>query len=127
MSSLPTTLFDRRSAQAVPATVRFGLTAVEVLAVEAVWGPWRRAAVERLVAANFPEDQLPQHGHWDWEQKVPRLHLLAYRGIGVECAGAMQGLMLIATAGHAARLPPQMGRPIVYIDYVESAPWNLPP
>jgi len=97
MSSLPTALFDRR------------------------------AAVERLVAAGFPEQQMPQHWHWDWGQKVPRLRLLTYRGVGVECAGEMQGLMLIAAAGHAARLPPEMGKPIVYIDYVESAPWNVPP
>lgn len=75
-----------------------------------------RLAFEPVVVYNnsrrFPaRDQLPQHGHWDWEYKVPRLDLLAYRGIGVDCAGEMQGLMLIATAGHAARLAPQMGRP----------------
>jgi len=35
MTSLPTTLFDRRSTQTVPATFRFGLTAADVLAVEA--------------------------------------------------------------------------------------------
>jgi len=127
MSSLPTTLFDRRSNQSVPATLRFGLTAAEVLAVEAAGGPWRRAAVERLVLAGFPEDQMPQHWHWDWGQKVPKLDRLAYRGVGIECGGEMQGLMLIAAADHAARLAPEINKPVVYIDYVESAPWNVPP
>jgi hypothetical protein len=127
MSNLPTTLFDRRSTQTVPATLRFGLTAAEILAVEAVWGLWRRAAVERLVAAGFPQDEMPQHWHWDWGSKVPRLDLLGYRGVGVECDGELQGLMLLSTANHAARLAPEMDHPLVYVDYVESAPWNVSP
>lgn len=127
MTTRLTTLFDRRSRTPVPATLRFGLGAEEILAVEAVWGPWRTSAVERLVESGFPEEAMPQHWHWDWAHKVPKLGLLAYQAVGVECDGAMQGLMLIATADHAARLAPDVGRPVVYVDYLESAPWNVRP
>jgi hypothetical protein len=37
----------------------------------------------------------------------------------------MQGLMMVKTAGCAARLPPDGGQPLVYVDYLEVAPWNL--
>jgi hypothetical protein len=39
----------------------------------------------------------------------------------------MQGLMMVALAGHAATLPPDSGKPILYIDFLESAPWNAMP
>lgn len=127
MSTLPTTLFDRHAGHDVPALLRFDLAADEVLAVEAVWGPVRRAAVERLVGTGFPAEQMPQHWHWDWRSKVPKLSLLAYRGVGIEATGEVQGLILVATANYAARLPGDLGKPLVYVDYVESAPWNVEP
>lgn len=34
-----------------------------------------------------------------------------------------QGLMLVTTA-EVCRLPIQKGKPLVYIDYLETAPWN---
>lgn len=127
MNPIATTLFDRHQNTDVAATVRLGLTDAEVLAVEAVWGPVRRAAVQRLVQGGYPLHQMPQHWHWDWGRKVPKLALLAYTGVGVEVGGDCQGLMLLALVGHDARLPADLGRPLVYVDYVETAPWNLDP
>ena len=45
----PTQLFDRRTGQVVPAVLHVGLSAEQILAVEAVWGPERDAAVGRKV------------------------------------------------------------------------------
>jgi hypothetical protein len=39
----------------------------------------------------------------------------------------MQGLVMVATAGRVAKLPPDAGKPLVYVDYLESAPWNVKP
>jgi hypothetical protein len=33
--------------------------------------------------------------------------------------------MMVNTAAHAARLEPDRGKPLVYIEYLESAPWNV--
>jgi hypothetical protein len=52
--------------------------------------------------------------------------LLAYQFLGIECEGEMQGLMLVATAGHDGRLNAQVGKPLVYVDYIVTAPWNDP-
>src|SRR5713226_4691003 len=75
MNILPTKLFDRQSKQDVSATIRFDLTADEVLGIEAMWRPWRQAAIARLGAAGLPEEEMPQHWHWDWAQKVPKFGL----------------------------------------------------
>ena len=47
--------------------------------------------------------------------------------MGIECQGQMQGLMMVKTAGYTARLPMDMGKPLVYVDYIEVAPWNCRP
>lgn len=33
--------------------------------------------------------------------------------------------MLIRTSGYYARLAPDQGQPLVYLDFIEVAPWNL--
>ena len=45
---------------------------------------------------------------------------------GLECKGQMQGLMLTATAGHVCQIAFQQGKPLVYVEFLASAPWNLP-
>lgn len=59
--------------------------------------------------------------------KALRLSFLAYRGFGIEYEGLWQGLMLTSTAGHTARLAPDQGKPVVCLDYIEVAPWNVAP
>jgi hypothetical protein len=125
--ALPTTLFDRQENHDIQAELRFDLTADEIFAVEAAWGPIRSEAVERLVRMGFPSEQMPQHWHWDWRWKVPKLALRGYRGIAVKIASEVQGLMLVATANYVTRLPPDLNGPLVYVDYIESAPWNVQP
>jgi hypothetical protein len=68
---------------------------------------------------------VPQHFLWDWGAKSQKLQFLAYRCFGIECAGKWQGLMMVKITGQVARLDPDKGRDLVYIDYLESAPWNL--
>jgi hypothetical protein len=50
--------------------------------------------------------------------------MLAYQSFGVEAAGSMQGLMIVCLSGKNARLDPDKGKPLVYVDYLETAPWN---
>ena len=105
------------------ALLRFGLKPIDLVEVEARWGPFRSAAMLRL--AN-PE-AFPEHWHWNWARKAPALRLLVHAGVGIECQGEMQGLMLLTLAGHPARLHPDQGKELVYVDFLESAPWNVKP
>ena len=95
--------------------------------VEAEWGPIRRDATRRLIQSGRPAADMPRHWHWDWLAKSRNLALLAYRCFGIECGGKMQGLLMAKVAGKNAILPPDDGKPLVYVDYLESAPWNVVP
>ncbi len=101
-----------------------GVPAAAVAEAEREW----KAVRER---AGFEGERLPgsaglQHSHWDWDRKHRSTKgLLAYRMLGIECNGQMQGLMLLKMAGCNARLPEQAGKDLVYVDYIEAAPWNL--
>ncbi|HMO83982.1 MAG TPA: hypothetical protein PKC18_03580, partial [Lacipirellulaceae bacterium] len=56
--------------------------------------------------------------------KAPDLKLLARYGYAIECEAEFQGAMLLDLASHFADLEGDRGKPLVYIDYLEAAPWN---
>jgi hypothetical protein len=96
------------------------LDPVRLVAVEERWGPVRASVSEAL-------DQLGmgiEHAHWDWRNKIDR----AVRGqlllSAVECEGEVQGLLAVAARPRFASLSP--GDFVLYVDYIEKAPWNLP-
>ena len=87
--------------------------------------PERLKAVARMLRAGVAEAELPQHSHWNWWNKAYELRLLATGGFGIACGDQWQGLMMTTTVGHNARLPGQLDKPLVYVKYLESAPWNV--
>jgi hypothetical protein len=60
-------------------------------------------------------------------EKTPYCKTGRFGKDGFMLKGLVQGLMLVATANFVAWLPSDRNKPIVYIDYVESAPWNIHP
>ena len=86
------------------------------------WAPVRLAALKRLHEAKQP---WPEHWHWDWSKKADMLDLLAYRCMGIELGGHMQGLMMVSTIAAKGRLPSQQGKAVLYIEFLETAPWNI--
>jgi GNAT superfamily N-acetyltransferase len=67
-----------------------------------------------------------EHDHWEWGEKVKEsAHLLSCPTLAIECASQTQGLMLVKTDGHFGRLPAELDQPLVYIEYLATAPWNL--
>ena len=92
---------------------------------EALWQPFLVQALEQARAAGAISFDLPEHKHWDWLRKA-RYALVRqnFRLLGVVCEGEMQGLMILRT-DHTSRLPDTLGEPLVYVDYLAAAPWNL--
>jgi hypothetical protein len=72
------------------------------------------------------KDTKSEHAHWNWNEKYQLVAEapLAYRIFGLEAEGQMQGLMLVWTAGKFCRIESQKGKPLIYIDYLATAPWN---
>jgi hypothetical protein len=83
------------------------LSKEELMATHLDWMPDRLEALKRLLEA---KGQWPEHWHWDWSKKADLLDLLAYRCMGIECEGRMQGLMMASTIAAKSRVGTQ-GRP----------------
>ena len=90
-------------------------------------GSWQPALIlilAELIRRGIPQHQWPQSSHWDWPAKTAQMKgLLAFKGFSLVCGGLTQGLMRV-DLNRSARLPDQKGRPLVYVDYLEVAPWN---
>jgi hypothetical protein len=124
MSTVPIRIVRRQDNGLVDAVLHTELSPKVLVETETEWGPIRREAARKLLIAGRIAE-VPQHFHWDWERKSQKLELLAYRCFGVECAGKFQGLLLVKLVGVEARVEPDKGKPLVYVEYLESAPWNL--
>lgn len=121
MKPTPIILIDGSTKAEVGALL---LHEVEVERLEETGDKWfgiRNEHATKLAKAGNP---VPQHFHWDWARKAGKAALLAYRCLAVECKGEIEGLMLLNLTTHQARLDPDRGKPLVYVDYVETAPWN---
>lgn len=91
------------------------------------WRPVVTEAALHLSKSGTGQILMPRHWHWDWTKKEAELKLLAITFVGLSCGGSLQGLMKLLTVGQSCRLPEQTGKPLVYVDYLEAAPWNIKP
>jgi len=124
MSTIPVQIFSRQDRALVDAVLHTELVPTVLVQAEKEWGPIRLEAAEKLYHEGR-DGEIPQHYHWDWGAKSRKLQFLAYRCLGIECAGKWQGLLMGQLSGQVARLDPDKGKDLVFIDYLESAPWNL--
>jgi hypothetical protein len=87
--------------------------------IEARWETAReQAAAVGQVAGLAPLE----HEHWDWRNKADSVEAGHHMLVAVECDGEAQGLMAVLRTPRSGRLDDGQ---LVYVDYLESAPWNL--
>jgi hypothetical protein len=89
--------------------------------VEALWADARRALAGISRAAGGAQ---LEHSHWNWRNKIESVKAGEHLLVAVELKqdGLPQGLMAVSRLAKPARL--RHGH-VLYIDYLESAPWNL--
>lgn len=88
---------------------------------DASWAPAMQAH-----RANLPVSDTPEDSHWNWKHKANSWRtLLGYQSYALVCRGELQGLMLTNDIT-SARLPEHFGKPLVYVQFVATAPWNRP-
>ncbi|MFO0884546.1 MAG: hypothetical protein U0894_10225 [Pirellulales bacterium] len=86
---------------------------------ESKWKPWRAKVLQGL-----PTPVREESSHWEWSKKQNKISgLLAYPSFAVECCNETQGLMIVNTMSHC-RLDSQRSKPLVYVEFLETAPWN---
>jgi hypothetical protein len=135
------TIIDMRKGgkgELINAILHTDLDVKQLIVNEKVWGPARSDALLRLLEHGVA--QIPDHVFWNWgrkamptilsmmQQKTP---LLAYSYLGIGAEGTMQGQMMVCLSDRdvldrdlTARLEPDKGKPLVYVEYLETAPWN---
>ncbi len=124
MSNATVTIQRRSDQSMVEATLLRGMVSSDLLVVESEWAVERSQMMQLMLKAGIARDQWPESLHWDWRGKAPILKSLAVTGFGVTCEQRFQGVMLTQTAPHQAKLPRDKGKPPVYVDFIEAAPWN---
>ena len=92
---------------------------------EAEWVPELMNAVRSLHRGGVHRQHWPQSRHWNWRNKTECLQgMLAYQGFSIVCGGVTQGMMIVDTTTRRCRIDSQKGKNLVYVEYVENAPWN---
>lgn len=108
----PIWLFDCRIGALAPAELYDEILPDHLADTELLWKP-------------IKDRRRQQHRHWDWRAKLAdAAGYLFYQGFAVVAEGKTQGLMMVDRS-KTARIPVQQGKDLVYIAFLETAPWNL--
>jgi len=123
-------IWERSSRMFVTARFHEDVTAEQLTQAESQWKPHRVAAIEGLVSKGMALREAHariQHAHWNWAAKAQGLRerTLDMRCFGIEIENKWQGLIMVELVAHSAQLAPDQGKPLVYVEFLESAPWNL--
>jgi hypothetical protein len=119
-------LYDFLKKEVVDALLHIGLTEEQIRAAQGDWEPIRKREIERLHReGGIALANLPKHWGWDWTRKISRLGNKVLGFYGIECEGKMQGMLEVAKEGYLAKLSVQKGKPLIYVRYIETAPWNI--
>ncbi len=119
-------IIDNRTGEPVEAELFDEVTVDHFIETQQEWRPLVLKAARQL-ALRGSRELIPQHFHWDWTVKTPELSILANTFYAIRYENKLQGLMKLETVGEfcRCRLPEQQDKALVYVDYVEVAPWNL--
>jgi hypothetical protein len=118
-------IINCQSGDPVNAEIFDEVTLAHFIETQSEWRPVVLAAARALSQQPNQATLIPRHFHWDWTRKEAELKLLAVKFYAVAHTGKLQGIMKVETVAHTCMLSEQQGKPLVYIDYLESAPWNI--
>ena len=84
------------------------------------WKPYKQNRLKKIPFENYPD-----HWHWDWNAKHSNFTgQQSTQGFAITCRNMTQGMMFVK-APYFSKLPGAENHPLVYIEYLESAPWNI--
>jgi hypothetical protein len=108
-------LKEEKTGRLVIATLQSSLSPSYFEWVDSLWQPVQEMLLEG-------QQERPEHAHWRWAWKLTE-YSIDKVGFAVEHEGIPQAVM-IAKRGNTARLSEQTNQPLLYIDYLATAPWN---
>lgn len=108
----------------VPAVVWIDVPADRLSTIEDEWRAARRDAAAVVEAGGGSAE----HAHWDWRDKTRSVESGRHRLVALDCDGQTQGVMAVYARPMRTAVEP-VGAAALYVDFLESAPWNqsIPP
>lgn len=120
-------LLESATGNAAEAELRDSIEDAQLVDWETQWQPSLLEILQGLAQTGQLRERWPENWHWDWSNKMGRIRgLLAYRTFCIVCQGATQAMMAVSLDTKRARLQSQVDKPLVYVDFLEVAPWNQP-
>ena len=127
VSVSPIFLFNAERGASEAAELWDKITDQQLADWEGEWVPELFKAVQKLHRAGVERRHWPQSRHWNWRRKAEALQgMLAHPGFSVVCNGMTQGMMIVDITTKRCRVEEQKGKNLVYVEFVENAPWNRP-
>ena len=99
--------------QRVAAFMIRGFSASALIQLETEWSVLRK---------KLSESMRIEHGHWNWKNKADSVQSGRHMLLALESDQTIQGVVAIRTTTISSQLD---GEQLLYVDYIEAAPWNL--
>jgi len=116
-------ILNKLTNQWVPASIYEGFMEHNIEHYEEKWVPVLRDITWRVKVGLKPVALRQEDSHWNWRSKLSSMKgKLAFKEYAIECNGLTQGLMLINIGLKYSRI--DISKPLVYVEYIQTAPWN---
>lgn len=120
----PVWLTNRSTKEVVDAELWHGIGDKNLADWEAEWIPDLQRRLKLLNQQKVERRFWPQSRHWDWRDKLREIELrLANLSFALVADNMTQAMMIIDLTKRA-RMSGHEGQHLVYIDFLEAAPWN---
>lgn len=120
-------IIDAATGDPVQVELDDDLTVDVLLDVEDQWKVPREELRAKLRALGVARKDWPESLWWDWGMKSVRLAFgdpNDFRIMALRRQAVWEAAMVTRSKNHVALLAPDIGKPIVYVDFLEVAPWN---
>jgi hypothetical protein len=112
----PVQIVHRQRRAVVDAEVASGLSVADLAQVDSEWGRYR---------GQWPDDRVfAENDSWQWKLKAVELSSSSCKFFSVRFGGSIQGLLMLDLNPVPSRSWAHAGEPHLYVEYLESAPWN---
>jgi hypothetical protein len=130
MTSIVTWLVERATQEKIPAQLYDSLSSASLFEAEEQWCVSRVRLYKDLWQNHVEFEQWPESLHWDWARKAAleapnRLEDNPdIRVFGLKAKSLWQGILLAKSSNDYVSHSTIRPQPVVYVDFIESAPWN---
>lgn len=124
-------LMNRVSGQFEDATLFQGIDTDNLAHIETRWRPlFEHRRLEAVRTGENLSEINAEDAHWEWGKKAIAAvrDPFLYDIFVLECGGNTQAVMLVRKGGEKcfSRHPDHPRAPLIYVDFLSTAPWNRP-